>query len=93
MSEHAHLPSIDAVFTELVDSVAVYERNGCIVYLNPTTEQLFGLKTEAVRSQIIWELFPAARGTPFHQPLRASGQGWPDPLLRALLRALGPLVR
>jgi PAS domain S-box-containing protein len=67
MSASSHLPSIDAVFAQLVDSIAVYERNGCIVCFNPTTEQIFGLKTEAVRGQIIWELFPAARGNTFHQ--------------------------
>jgi PAS domain S-box-containing protein len=67
VSARTSLPSIDAVFAQLVDSIAVYERNGRVVYFNPTTEQIFGLKTEAVLGQILWELFPAARGNVFHQ--------------------------
>jgi PAS domain S-box-containing protein len=74
MSAPRKLPSIDLVFAELVDSVAVYERDGCIVYLNPTTEQLFGLTTEGVCGKCIWELFPAARGTPFHQLFEQVGK-------------------
>jgi PAS domain S-box-containing protein len=67
MSEPASLPSMFEVFGHLVDSVAVYERGGRVVYLNPTTERFFGLQTEAVRGQILWELFPQARGNYFHQ--------------------------
>jgi PAS domain S-box-containing protein len=67
MSELPYLPSIVEVFAQLVDSVAVYERNGRVQYLNPTTEQIFGIPTDAVRGQILWELFPVARGNLFHQ--------------------------
>jgi PAS domain S-box-containing protein len=67
MSELPNLPSIVEVFAQLVDSVAVYERNGRVQYLNPTTEQIFGIRTDDVRDQILWELFPMARGNMFHQ--------------------------
>jgi PAS domain S-box-containing protein len=67
MSELPYLPSITEVFAQLVDSIAVYERNGRVQYLNPTTEQVFGIPSDAVRGKILWELFPVARGNLFHQ--------------------------
>jgi PAS domain S-box-containing protein len=56
-----------AVFDKMVDSVAAYERDGTIRYVNPATCQLFGRSREALLGQVLWFVFPEARGNPVHR--------------------------
>jgi PAS domain S-box-containing protein len=55
------------VFDKMVDSVAAYERDGTISYVNPATCQLFGRSSEALLGQVLWFVFPEARGNAFHR--------------------------
>ncbi len=57
-------------------SVAVYERDGTIVYVNATTERLFGAARAALIGSNIWQLFPSAVGNVFHDAFdRVSASG------------------
>ncbi|MBS2011375.1 MAG: response regulator [Deltaproteobacteria bacterium] len=56
-----------AVFEQMSESVAIYDRDARVRYLNPTTERLFGMKREELIGRTLWEVFPGAVGNPFHQ--------------------------
>lgn len=55
-----------AVFDKLVDSVACYERDGTIVYVNPATCRVLGQPSDELVGRNLWELLPDARGNQFH---------------------------
>jgi PAS domain S-box-containing protein len=59
-----------AVLDGLADSIAVYDRDGRILYMNAETERIFGKSREECIGRVLWELFPAAVGTPFYEALR-----------------------
>jgi PAS domain S-box-containing protein len=54
-----------AVFDQMVDSVACYERDGTIAYVNPTTCKIFGRSREALEDHVLWSVFPEAVGNAF----------------------------
>jgi PAS domain S-box-containing protein len=54
-----------AVFDKMVDSVACYERDGTIVYVNPATCEIFGRSREALEDAQLWSVFPEAEGNVF----------------------------
>jgi PAS domain S-box-containing protein len=56
-----------ALFDAMVDSVAAYERDGTVTYVNPVTCQLFGRSREALVGQVLWIVFPEARGNAFQR--------------------------
>ena len=56
-----------AVFDQMLDSIASYERDGTIVYINPAACRHIGASSEQLVGKRNWELFPEARGTAFHQ--------------------------
>jgi PAS domain S-box-containing protein len=61
------------------ESVAVFRCDAAYLYVNPTSERVFGLKREKVLGHIMWELFPASMGGPFHQAfLRVVQTGKPE---------------
>jgi len=51
----------------MVDSVACYERDGTIVYVNPRTCEIFGRSRDALEGQVLWLVFPEARDNAFHE--------------------------
>jgi PAS domain S-box-containing protein len=55
------------VFDKMPVSVACYEPNGTIVYVNPATCELFAQSREVLLGRILWIVFPEARGNAFHQ--------------------------
>jgi PAS domain S-box-containing protein len=60
-------PSFDAwaLFDVMEESVAIYDRQARIRYVNPTTQRLFGRTRAELEGQVLWELFPEARGNAF----------------------------
>ncbi len=54
-----------SVFERMVDSVACFERDGTIAYLNPVAGRLLGRTPAEVIGQNVWTLLPAARAGPF----------------------------
>lgn len=60
----------------MLESVAVYDRDARILYVNSATERLFGRSADALRGHILWELFPGSVGNPFYKAfLRAVETG------------------
>jgi len=55
------------VFDKMQVSVACYERDGTIVYVNPVSCELFGRPRDALVGQVLWSVFPEARGNEFHR--------------------------
>jgi PAS domain S-box-containing protein len=55
------------VFDKMRVSVACYERDGTIVYVNPASCELFGQSREVLLGQVLWVVFPEARGNVFHE--------------------------
>jgi PAS domain S-box-containing protein len=55
------------VFDKMVDSVACYERDGTIAYVNPTTCEMFGRSSDALEGQVLWSVFPEAQGNVFQR--------------------------
>ncbi len=50
------------------DSIAVYDLEGRVLYVNPVTEQMLGKSLEEMRGKrLIEDVFPEARGNPFHR--------------------------
>jgi|GEM_PF-3420618 len=75
------LEVLRAVTANTPESIAVYDLEGRVVYVNPATERIFGDKPfEELRGKLLFdELFPAARGNPFHQAfLRVAAGGPPE---------------
>jgi PAS domain S-box-containing protein len=67
------------VFDQMLEGVAVYDRDGRILYVNPVAERLFGHPLGELRGRVLWDLFPEAIGSPFHQAfLRALTTGRPQ---------------
>src|SRR3569623_1359792 len=59
-------------------SGAVYEPDGTFVYVNPSTERVFGRRRDDLLGRRIWDLFPAAVGNVFHaafERVRGGGRG------------------
>jgi PAS domain S-box-containing protein len=56
-----------ALFDRMVDSVACYERDGTVVYVNPIACAIFGRSREALLGQVLWIVFPDLRGNAFHR--------------------------
>ena len=48
------------------ESVAIYDCDARIVYVNPATERLFGSPRAQLEGHVLWSLFPASRGNAFH---------------------------
>ena len=55
----------EVLFDKMVESVAAYELDGTIVYVNPATCRLFGRSREALVGEVLWAVFPEGRGNPF----------------------------
>jgi PAS domain S-box-containing protein len=67
-AEAAWLPGAAVeLFEQIQESVAVYDRDARLLYLNPATERLFGRPRAELLGQVLWDLFPEAVGNPFHQ--------------------------
>src|SRR4051812_1660494 len=60
------LEALRAVFAEMPESVAVYDLDGAVRYVNPTTERIFGKTLAELWSKRLFDVFPEARGNPFH---------------------------
>ena len=60
-------PDMDeaSVFERMVDSVACFERDGTIAYLNPVAGRLLARLPAEVIGQNVWTLVPGARAGPF----------------------------
>ncbi len=54
------------LYEQMAESVAVYDRAGVFLYVNPATERLFGRARYELLGRVIWELFPNAIGNPFY---------------------------
>lgn len=63
-----------ALFDKMVDSVACYERDGTIVYVNPATCEIFGRAREALEGQVLWLVFPESRGNVFQRTFEQVAQ-------------------
>ncbi|MFL5345296.1 MAG: ATP-binding protein [Hyalangium sp.] len=68
---------IDTVlFEQMEESVAVFRRDGTYLYVNPSTERLFGKSRKELLGRIFWEAFPGSAGGDFHRAfLRAIETG------------------
>lgn len=55
------------LFDQMMESVAVYDREARILYVNPVTEGLFGCPLREIRGRVLWDIFPESAGNPFHQ--------------------------
>ncbi len=55
-----------ALFEKMADSVACYERDGIIAYVNPATCEIFGRPREALIGQVLWLVLPESRDNGFH---------------------------
>lgn len=62
----ALLPDGVSLFDKMVDSVACYERDGTIAYVNPVTCELFGRSREALLGRVLWLVVPEARDGALH---------------------------
>jgi PAS domain S-box-containing protein len=58
---------ITALFDKVVDSVACYERDGTVVYLNPVTCEIFGRSREALVGEVLWIVLPEMRDNAIHR--------------------------
>jgi PAS domain S-box-containing protein len=56
-----------ALFDEMVDSVAAYERDGTIRYVNAAMCSIFGRSREALVGQVLWIVLPEAREGTFQR--------------------------
>src|SRR5687767_15621255 len=63
-----------ALFDKMVDSVASYERDGTIAYVNPATCELLGRSREALEGQVLWLAFPESRGSAFQRAFEQVAQ-------------------
>ncbi|MBN1206137.1 MAG: PAS domain S-box protein [Myxococcaceae bacterium] len=73
-AEHGDIDT--ELFEQMEESVAVFRRDATYLYLNPSTERLFGRKREEVLGRVIWEVFPGSEGGRFHEAfLRVVGTG------------------
>jgi PAS domain S-box-containing protein len=64
-----------ALFDVMEESVAVYDRQARILYVNPLTQRLFGRTRGELEGQVLWELFPEARGNAFFQAFERVRRG------------------
>jgi PAS domain S-box-containing protein len=63
-----------ALFDKMVDSVACYERDGTIAYVNPATCEVLGRSREALEGQVLWLVFPELRGNAFQRAFEQVAQ-------------------
>jgi PAS domain S-box-containing protein len=56
-----------ALFDKVVDSVACFERDGTIVYVNPKTSEIFGRRGEALVGMVLWLVLPEMQGNAIHR--------------------------
>ncbi len=59
-----------AVFDQMEESIAIYDRDGRFSYANPAMLSRMGARSEDIRGKSLWELYPDASDNEFSRALR-----------------------
>ncbi len=59
-----------ALYEQMAECVGVYAPDGTCLYINPTTERVFGQPRAQVLGRVLWDVFPWAAGNRFHEQFR-----------------------
>lgn len=74
-------PQPAQIFDELLEllpeSIAVYDREARFLYVNETTERMFGRPSGELLGNVVWELYPDAVGNPFYHAFQRVLAGGP----------------
>ncbi len=58
---------LQAVLNSITDGLALLDKNWCYTYINQQGAQLIGMCPEGLIGNNVWQLFPHAQGTKFHE--------------------------
>jgi PAS domain S-box-containing protein len=66
---------LSAALEHSPESVSIYGLDGSVLYMNPATERITGVRSDEQRGQQLFDLYADLIGTPFHQAFQRVAAG------------------